>query len=305
MNPAETPLNSIIDLLGQIQKEQKIGTAYERYESHLLWDLGHNIIEYAGVTHQKNDVVGEIMSILKERSINCQPVILKNAETIIKVWPNKEKYIADTKDAPYGKLRDALTILNPDFVNQHKVSNDDQKELIRKLSRFTFERFRAYVKQLRLKYDPSGETVDFDELFNDLFETTSQLREIIEKNDDPALKFFKGKFDTLYIENTRKLIAAMKSEEMWQKLKSDICDDNHSFSKPDKYTLIALFQNVSRDLLLLFRSSESRRNDLRQRIGTSELGKLSTLLKATSNESERQRYIRSRQVLEKLASRSQ
>lgn len=302
MNLTENIVTPIIDLLGQIQKEQKIGTAYERYESHLLWDLGHNIIEYAKVTGQKSDVVGEIMSILKERSINCQPVILKNAETITRVWPKKEKYLADTKDAPYGKLRDALTILNPDFVNQHRVSNDDQRELITRLSTFTFERFRVYVKQLRLKYDPLGETVDFDELFNDIFETTSQLREIVEKNDEPALKFFRVKFDATHIENTRKLIAAMKSEETLKKLRSDILNNNQAFSTPDKCTLVTSFQNVTRDLLLLFRSSESRRDALRQRIGTSELGKLSTLLKATSNESERQRYVRSRQVLEKLAS---
>jgi hypothetical protein len=302
MNPNETIVTSIIDLLGQIQKEQKIGTAFERYESHLLWDLGHNIVEYAKVTSQKSDVVAEIMSILKERSINCQPVILKNAETITKVWPKKEKYLADTKDAPYGKLRDALTILNPDFVNQHKVSNDDQRELIRRLSTFTFDRFRSYVKQLRLKYDPLGETVDFDELFNDIFETTSQLREIVENNDEPTLIFFRVKFDTTHIENTRKLIAAMKSEEMLKKLRSDIFDDNQAFSTPDKCILVASFQSVTRDLLLLFKSSESRRDALRQRIGTSELGKLSTLLKATYNETERQRYIRSRQVLEKLAS---
>ena len=212
--------------------------------------------------------------------------LLKNAETITKVWPKREKYLADTKDAPYGKLRDALTILNPDFVNQHKVSNNDQRELIIRLSKFTFEKFRAYVKQLRLRYDPLGETVDFDELFNDIFETTSQLKEIIEKNDVTALKFFRSKFDAPHVENTRKLIASMKSEEMLKKLRPDICDDNQLFSTLEKCNLALSFQNVTRDLLLLFRSSESRRDALRQRIGTSELGKLSTLLKATSNQRE-------------------
>src|SRR3990170_4080030 len=122
MDSSEQIINSISNLLCQIQKDEKIGTAYERYESRFLWDLGHSIREYAGIIGQNGDVVGEIMNRLQERSIRCQPVILKNAETITRVWPNREDYIADTKDVPYGKLRDALKILDPDFVAQHKVS---------------------------------------------------------------------------------------------------------------------------------------------------------------------------------------
>lgn len=303
MDTAEHTIESIVSLLCQIRKEEKIGTAYERYESQLLWDLGHNICEYARIKGQEGEIVGEIMNRLQERSIRCQPVILKNAETITRVWLKREKYIADTKDAPYGKLRDALTVLNPDFVTQHKVSDADQRELIRRLSSSTFEDFRAYVKRIKSKYDPLGETVDFDEMFNDIFEATIQLREIVEKNDQVALRRFRSKFDSGLVENTRKLIAAIKSEEILKKLRPNISDDNEPVRSLDKDTLMSPLVNVTRDLLLLFRSSGSRRDALRQRIGTSELGKLSTLLKAASTETERQRYLRSRQMLEKLTNR--
>jgi len=305
MDPSELAIDSIASLLDQIQKDEKIGTAYERYESQFLWDLGHKIREYARIVGQNSDVVGEIMNRLQARSIRCQPVMLKNAETVTRVWPEREQYIADTKDAPYGKLRDALKILDPDFMAQHKVSQQDRKDLIDRLSSSTFEEFRSYVKKIRSKYDPLGETVDFDEMFNDVYETTAQLREIVEnKNTNTTvLDEFRARFDTSYIENTRRLIAAMKSEDMWRKLRGEISEDHKSVNDFDSNTLETCLLKVTQNLVLLFGSSESRRDALRCRIGTSELGKLSTLLKAAANEIDRQRYLRSRQMLERFANR--
>lgn len=303
MDPSELAINSIANLLSQIQKDEKIGTAYERYESQFLWDLGHNIREYARIVGRNGDVVGEIMNRLQARSIRCQPVMLKNAETITRVWPEREEYIVDTKDVPYGKLRDALKILDPDFVAQHKVSQKDRKDLIDRLSSSTFEEFRSYVKRIRSKYDPLGETIDFDEMFNDIYEATTQLREIVENKNTAALDEFRAKFDINYIEKTRKLIAAMKSEDMLRKLRGEISEDHKLVHDFYSNTLETYLLKVAQSLVLLSGSSESRRDAMRRRIGTSELGKLSTLLKAASNEPERQRYLRSRQILERFATR--
>jgi len=303
MDPSELAINSIANLLSQIQKDEKIGTAYERYESQFLWDLGHNIREYARIVGQNGDVVGEIMNKLQERSIRCQPVMLKNAETITRVWPEREEYIVNTKDVPYGKLRDALKILDPDFMAQHKVSQKDRKDLIDRLSYSTFEEFRSYVKRIRSKYDPLGETIDFDGMFNDIYEATTQLREIVENKNTAALDEFRAKFDISYLENTRKLIAAMKSEDILRKLRGEISEDHKLVPDLDSNTLETCLLKVAQNLVLLSGSSESRRDALRRRIGTSELGKLSTLLKAASNEPERQRYLRSRQMLERFATR--
>ena len=304
MDPSELTINSIANLLSQIQKDEKIGTAYERYESQFLWDLGHNIREYARIVGQNGDVVGEIMNKLQERSIRCQPVMLKNAETITRVWPEREEYIVDTKDVPYGKLRDALKILDPDFVAQHKVSQKDRKDLIGRLSYSTFEEFRSYVKRIRSKYDPLGETIDFDGMFNDIYEATTQLREIVENKNTAALDEFRAKFNISYLENTRKLIAAMKSEDILWKLRGEISEDHKLVPDLDSNTLETCLLKVAQNLVLLSGSSESRRDALRCRIGMSELGKLSTLLKAASTEPERQRYLRSRQMLETFTTRN-
>jgi hypothetical protein len=306
MGPSELLIDSIAKLLSQIQKDEKIGTAYERYESQLLWDLGHKIREYAQIEGQNNDAVMEIMSRLQTRSIRCQPVMLKNAETITRVWPEREQYITETRDAPYGKLRDALRILDPDFMAQHKVLQEDRIELINRLSSSTFEEFRSYVKKLRFKYDPLGETVDFDEMFNDIYETTTQLIDLVEnKNTNTtALDEFRARFDIRYIENSRKLIAAMRSEDMWRKLKGEISLGRESVSDFDSNTLETCLLRVTQNLVSLSGSSKARRDALRCRIGTSELGKLSTLLKAASNEPERQRYLRSRRMLETFTTRN-
>jgi len=303
MDPSEPAISSIASLVNKIQKDEKIGTAYERYESQFLWDLGHKIREYAQIVGKNGDVVSEIMNRLQAHSIRCQPVMLKNAETITRVWPKREDYIYDTKEVPYGKLRDALKILNPDFVAQHKVSQKDRKDLIERLSTSTFEGFRSYVRRIRSKYDPLGETVDFDEMFNDIYNAASELRKIVENENITAPDNFRAMFNISYIENTRKLIAAMKSESVLQKLQGEISKEHKLIQDFDTNKLETFLLKITKNLILLSESSETRREAMRRRIGTSELGKLSTLLKAASNEPERQRYLRSRQMLERFTTR--
>src|SRR5208283_325418 len=215
--------------------------------------------EYARVVGQENDVVGEIITLLRARNTRCQPVMLKNAETITRVWPKREKYIIDTNAVPYGKLRDALTILDPDFVAQHKVSQKDLTEIIKCLSTLTFEKFRAYVKRIRSKYDPLGESVDFDEMFDDIYEATTQLKELVESKNSYALDGFRAKFEQSYIENTRKIISSMKSEEMLGKLRSNIINKRETVLNSESDKLETYIVRVTQNLLLLYASSESRR----------------------------------------------
>ncbi len=229
--------------------------------------------------------------------------MLKNAETITRVWPTRLEFTKDTQDVPYGKLRAILIILDPDFVAQHKVSDEDKKLLIGTLPQSTFEEFRALVKDLKTKYDPLGESVDFDEMFSDVFEATSLLKEIVESRHNAELKSFRVRFAPVFIENLRKCIAAMKDEKMLQKLRKDIGKDFPSNLGLITDSLDDYLFRVARSLVLLLRSSERRRDTLRSRIGMSELGRLSTLLKAASDESEMERYFRSRQMLEKLTTR--
>jgi hypothetical protein len=58
------------------------------------------------------------------------------------------------------------------------------------------------------------------------------------------------------------------------------------------------------DLSLFFKEISRALDALRRRIGTSGPGKLSTLLKTASNEPERQRYLRLRQMLETFTTRN-
>lgn len=304
MSSAEQIIAAMVDLLKLIQKEQKIGTAYERYESQFLWDLGYNIGRYAKIAGREDDVVSEIMIKVQRYSIHCQPLILKNAETITKVWPEREKYLLETRDVPYGKLRDALRILDPDFVAQHKVSTADRIDLIRRLSKSTFEDFRAYARELKSKYDPLGENIDFDEMFNDVYEATTQLKEIVDNEDATSLKEFRAKLNANHIEKIRKLIAAMKNEDTFRKIVAEINQGNKLIVDFGEDILGTHLTEITKNLVLLSKSSKSRRDVLRSRIGTSELGKLSTLLKAASSEAERQRYLRSRKMLERLTAKA-
>lgn len=300
MSCLERDISPIIRLVNRIQKDAKIGTAYERYESQLLWDLGHEILEYGKFLGNSGDVVTEIIIRLQQHSIRCQPVMLKNAETILRIWPKKTDYINETKDVPYGKIRDAVKILNPDFIAQHKVTKKDRNNLIKRLSASTFEDFRSYIRKLRLKYDPLGETINFDEMFSEVHYAVSDLTKLVENGDPIQLEKFRDKFDINYIENSRKRIAAIKSESVFQKLKSDIVKELKVTNDLNSNGLETVLYRINKNMILLLESSETRRDIMRRRIGTSGIGKLSTLLKAASNEAEHQRYLRSRQILDRF-----
>lgn len=302
MGPDEL-IESIIPLLKEIQTEEKKGTAFERYRSQYLWDLGRMIQEYSRERGDTEDSVGQIIAVLRTRSIRCQPVLLKNAETITRVWATKSEFEQETKDAPYGKLRDILKILDPDFAVQHKVSEADRKRLLADLPELTFEDFRNLVKELKIKYDPLGESVSFDEMYDDVYESAELLRRTVESRNTAALAEFRGRFGPKFIEAVRRSIAGMRDEKTLEKLKPGINVQSVTDGSLPQDSLAARLLRVANDLFLLNRSSRGRRDSLRRRIGLSELGKLSTLLKAASDDSEMERYLRSRQVLEKLASR--
>ena len=300
MRPENNVITSIADLIRKIQTDEKKGTAFERYNSHYLWDLGQRVREYEQKTRRGEDAVAEIIGKLRLLGIKCQPVLLKNAETITKVWEDKYVYDRDTSDVPYGKLRDVLTILNPDFSIQHNLSINDRQLLIQNLSQTTFEEFRALVKDLRLKYDPLGESVDFDELFSDIYNATAMLEDMILAKNLSRLSEFRENFDSRSIDLLRKQIASIKDEKTFSKLGGEISNSN-TLSTTCKDAIAEYLLRISKNLGLLTRSSVSRRNQLRSSMGTSALGKLSTLLKAASSDDEMERYFRSREVLEKLA----
>jgi hypothetical protein len=293
-------LDRIADVVQKIQKDSKIGTAYERYDITYLWDLGEQIRLYSAFATDKSDVVAEVMDYLTRRSIRCLPLLLKNAETTRRVWTRREDFLQFAKDASYGKLREVLPILDPEFVSQHKVAKGDLDNLGRTLAGSTYEEVLEHIRKLRDKYDPSRQSVDQDSFYQELYSAIEDLRQLVEKPNLRALTEFREKFGPKLIQDSRRLLAAMKNEGSFDRLAKELPRefgrDLDTKTEDLDGHLFRVIYNLSR----IRNAPVAVRENLRERIGMARLGELSTLMKAASNDEEMERYLRGQKLLQQI-----
>ena len=115
----------------KIQRDTKIGTAYEKYDTKYLWQLGDKIQSYSEVARNKEDECADVLLYLNKINVRCPPVLLKNAETARRSWQNERDYLNDVKDASYGKLKAIFPVLDPDFISQTKIPEVERKNLLK------------------------------------------------------------------------------------------------------------------------------------------------------------------------------
>jgi len=296
----EQILKYIAELVQKIQKDEKIGTAYEKYNTQYLWELGDSILQYRSFAEDKEDTVGEIMRYLQSRSVRCVPVLLKNAETARSAWATGQDYLKAAKDVSYGKLKAALPIFDPDFVSHARAEKQDLDSLAGILRDSTYEQVLEHVRKLREKYDPRCISVDFDELYSDLYAATERLEEIALKRDSDAISAYRSRYSPKFIEYTRRLIAEMKNEDMFQKLRRSIPAEFKKTLDVQETGFDHEFLRVIQSLLQIHRGAPASRERLRQKVGIARLGELSTLLKALSSNDELERYLRGKRLLERI-----
>ena len=299
MQEASPLIHKIADLVLKIQKDAKIGTAYERYDTLHLWDLGRELVQYEKSFGKTEDPTAEILQVLANQAVKCQPVLLRNAQTSTRIWRTREDFQKFARDISYGKLKAVLPLIDPDFVAANHIPAQDVDGLVDMLSRTTYEDVLLRVRALRAKYDPRGQSLDLDDFYQELYTITEDLRRIVEKKQKLELEEFRSRFPSALNSNSRRLIAAMKSEEAFKRLDPDIPKnfDDILDSSPGHLAsrLNGVLVNLSR-----IRSAHSARDRLRERIGIARLGELSTLMKAASSDKELEMYLRGQRLLEHI-----
>mgnify|MGYP001040348251 CR=1 FL=1 len=296
----EQILKHIAELVQKIQKDEKIGTAYEKYNTQYLWELGDSILQYRSFAEDKEDTAGEIMQYLQSRSVRCVPVLLKNAETARRAWATSQDYLRAARDVSYGKLKAALPIFDLDFVSHARVEKGDLDCLAEILRGSTYEQVLEHIRRLRQKYDSRCISVNFDELYSDLYAVTESLAHIAVNRDSDAIRAHRGKYSPKFIEDTRRLIAEMKNEDMFQKLSKSIPRKFRETLDTREPNFDSEFLRMIHSLLRIHQGTPASRETLRQRVGIARLGELSTLLKALSSDEELERYLRGKKLLEKI-----
>jgi hypothetical protein len=296
MQTKDQILSRIAELVHKIQKQSKIGTAYEKYESEYLWDLGDQIKLYHDLVGVDSDAVVGIMESLNVRGIKCQPVLLKNAETSRRTWTSREEFLDIAGGVSYGKLKAVLPILDPEFATQTHVASEDLSDLVGMLAKSTYEAVLERVRKVRGEYDPSGDALDFDEFYQKLYSAIEELRLIVESKQKDQLNQYRRSFPSKFVEESRRLMAAMKSEESFSRLSPELFKSHASNSTSQIENEL---QEVIQDLWGISKSLNMRRR-LRERVGISRVGELSALMQAASSDDALERHIRSQKLIHRL-----
>ena len=289
--------------MAKIQRDTKIGTAFEKYDTRSLWKLGDKIQSYSEVARNKEDAVAEVLLYLNELNFRCPPVLLKNAETARRSWQNEKDYLNDVKDVSYGKLKAVLPVIDPDFVFQTRLPDTERKSLLKNLNQITYKDVLAKVRILRQVCDPSSISVDLDQFYSDLHYMNSYLESAILRKDAETLEFFRSRYSQSLINDVRMLLATVRSEETFKKLEKTL-PKGISGIPSNENEVDRWFSDIAQVLVTLRRGTPISRERTRQRIGVSKLGELSTLLKAASSDEELERYKRAQGLLEKIRSPS-
>jgi len=233
--------------------------------------------------------------------VKCPPVLLKNAETTKRAWKKENDFLNAVRDVSYGKLKAILPILDPDFISQANIPDAEKKRLVTNLNKITYKEVLAHVKALRQVYDPSSLSVDIDQLYSDLHTVNSYLESAVMTHDAENLSSFRSRFSQRLIYDIRLLIAAIRSEETFAKQEKNLPKDIKGIPQSSTNFERSL-SDIVKALVTLRRGNSDSRERVRRRIGASKLGELSTLIKGASSDEELERYIRSRELLEKIRS---
>ena len=301
MQTKDQILENIRVLAGKIQKDKSMtGSAIDKYDSTHIWDLGDQITSYGKVTGNPQAAIAQILYYLQKKSISIQATLLKKAETARRAFPTRAEYLRLAEGISYGKLREVLTIYDPDFSKELDVSTNDLDALRISVSKMTYEEVRSRIRSIREKYDPEGENVDFDELWEEISSAIEELTEMIEQKDQSRISNFRSQMDMDFISESRKLMAALSNEQMFLKLNRQLPSRFGLDLTLSEDSLRGQIHRVLHDLAMIRNESSEKRDKLRQRIGISMIGELSTLMKAATSDEEMSRYLRGRSIIQKL-----
>lgn len=259
-------LEHIAQLVAGIEKDSKIGTAYEKYDTRHLWKLGKEIQLYSDMSENKDDIVSGILIYLNSKNIRCTPVLLKNAETARRSWQNEADYLRNIKGASYGKLKAILPVVDPDFISQMRIPSHEIKNLLTTLNRATYEEILERVRRIRQIYDQANLSVDIDEFYSDLHSINHYLESAVTKKDYNLINYIRSRYSQKIITDVRIVLAAMRNEDSLQKLLKTSCLEIKNIAD-DGEDFALWFSNIVKVLTILRHGTPELRERIRRRIG--------------------------------------
>jgi hypothetical protein len=117
--------------------------------------------------------------------------------------------------------------------------------------------------------------------------TTEELRQIVERQQRDALEEFRRQITPKFIENRRRLMAAVKNENFFARLVSEIPKNfTQNLDTESENLKSHLFKTIKNTAGIC--QTSTMREQLRRKIGIARPGELSTLMKAASSDEELQ-----------------
>lgn len=301
----ESPLDNIIDLIKKIQSDAKIGTAYERYQIEYMWDLGEGLSKFCETLPRDKECCAEVHQMLIRNGIKTTPAILKHAEEVRRVWSTRSEYLVWAKRiGSYRKLRAVLPLFDQEYVKDSRIPPKEIEKILDNLENLQYEEIAEKRKILQGKYNPLWVSVDYGELYDTILELNHQLGRILDSPENNGMIIeLRKKYPKDRIRNFRKLLAAIKNDELYNKFSKKLSKAKFPEFDENAKDVDELFSIAVKELTQFVSSSLKSRKRLVDRIGgITFLGELGTKLNAITSDEELERYRRGNIILSKLIS---
>ena len=287
-------LPKVVTLTKQIISGRMTGSAIDRYQIDLLWDLGDALVE------SKMDVYAAWYSlepVLLQTGQSTPPTLLRNAVRVRTVWSDKAAYqrVAGALGS-YGKLKEAIQLFDP----ESRLPPAELERFLTEVEDKTYAETREIAGRLKARYIRGDPDVDPDAILDAVAAATHALRALVESGDEPTLMRLRDTVDSQGSKSLRLLLSSLQKPAVRERYKSQIDKAVLPSAEVLNAAGFSALANAVRQLEPLRKSELKTLDQVSKSIGLSFLGDFATLLKATESDEERRRYLSNQQVLRRF-----
>ena len=296
-------IERLIGTANKMHMERSMGNAYGVYKIHNiihLWDLGQEINNLIK-SRDLQTILTEVKRILSRKKLRYDDQLYKCAITVNKFW-SKEEFLNVTKSIDsWGKMRTIVPLLKRASENDRNIAKTDLNKVVQNCKGKTYEEFYSIIQLFRLKFDVKLAKlgVDVYDLNESLLFSNKQLVRKIENRDVKFEKNFRKVFNDAFLKDVRICLAGLQEEDVYARYENKIIVFTKSKNPLADDKLVAKILKIIETLKAVMPNS-STRDKLRTGRITHQLGKLSTYLKALSNNESYKQYQGSKKIVNEL-----
>ena len=294
------PEPPLVGLVRRIVRGTKTGSAIDRYDVALLWDLGEALDSSGDHKPMSRTAEASVLDQLEAAGFEVGPTLIRNAQRVRRYWVRREEFLPVAASiGSYGKLKEILVLFDPKV----RIPPQELERLKAKAKDSTYVDTLAFASGLKRRYIKGLDDglPDTDALGEAVHGALGLLKGVVSRTDEKALNALREALGAEASRILRLAISALQNPDVAAKYHLQLQRD--ALPSPDAVEMVG-----HHELAAVIRMLEPiRRGDPRlfpriaDEVGRPYLGELATLLKASESPAEARRYLKNQEVLRKFA----